>query len=108
MAWLSSSVSLKDSFRGQVLQTPWSVLVVATMAIELQPMHEAKAGPCSHCLIFSYKYIIPYSCLPVYLYMHIACALISLTIMLTGHVGVNFGLGELLPAPALPLPISIL
>lgn len=47
MAWLSLSVSLKDSLWGQVLQAPLHVHVVPTVVTELQLMLKAKSGPWS-------------------------------------------------------------
>lgn len=105
MVWSTSLVSPKDSFRGQVLQAPRHVSVVPIVAIDTS----GKVWPLESLLDpTSYKDIIPYSYLPVYLYLCIALALISLTIVLRGDTGVIFDCGELLPAPPVPLPISIL
>lgn len=71
MAWLSFSVSLKDSLWGQALQAPPQVHVGPTVVPELQLMLKAKSGSWS-TLIKAWKGITPYSLPSKYLYLLIA------------------------------------
>lgn len=106
MAWLSLSVSLKDSFWGQVLQAPPHVHVVPAVVIELQLMLKAKSGPWS-ALDKACKDIIPYSFPPIYFYLLIA-GIMSPTTVLGGCTWNWFSAAGNCSLHQPPLPISIL